>query len=303
MRQNVHKAAALLTELAPWFALQHYESLRTATPIDWFNQIALRIDLQRMRRSLAIGSADPAFRHWTTIHSCMVSLVREGVVTQGTITDIIQEYEVLLAPEGFSTLSFLQVHGRYIRLLTMIDFLRIHDALPADSLDRAAIAAGPQCARGEYPLPAVPLYNADAEILYDPVVSHMRGLFGRSQSFVAFDLQMPKSVLVKRFEQLVDHLQSSSLPLSPCAERSAKPTYKAWEKSRVLPYIDLCQWRDSLNSDDVRRRFTNVAIASALEMDPDTLKKVTMGHAEELTDDRSWTFMQLVEDAISFHSK
>ena len=298
MRQNIHKAAALLKELAPWFALKNYELLDVASPKDWFNQFALRIDLERMRRSLRLGSSDTAFKHWRTVHSCMVSLVREGFVRQETITDVIVRYEELLAPEGFSTLAFLRPEGRYMRLLTMADFLRICSELNNHALDTAAAAY--RSAPGGYPLPVVPM-NHDSATLFDPVLTHMRGLSARCQSFIAFDLQMPKSVLTRQFDELVDQLQKSSLPVAPHADRSAKQTHTAWVKSRVLPYIDLCQWRDDLADQESKERFTRVAIASALEIEPDTLAKVTKVHAEELTDERSWTFMQLVEDAISFH--
>jgi hypothetical protein len=67
----------------------------------------------------------------------------------------------------------------------------------------------------------------------------------------------------------------------------------------VLPYIDLCQWLDEEPNHALRDQLLEADKAEALEIDPKQLHDTTFGHADELTDELSWTFLHLTEAAIS----
>ena len=293
------RSRQLISEHAPWFRLRNYERLKTATPLVWFTQFAVRIDLQRMR-SLLPSPDTSGGRKFQSAHDDSVALVRsKGVIEDPALAKLLK-FDEALFPEGFSTPRMATVDGVYLRPMNLEDFFRVGNALKG--IPPSAISATEPAGRnaGERPWPSTehsPLLD-----LSDSLDIHVRrSLVNLYETFVTVDLRLPRALLIKQFAEVIDRQRKVLEPFLPPPKQTKMPACQAWDKSKVLPYIDLCQWRDELKDSDVRSQINDADIASALEIDPKVLCETTKNHADDLTDPLSWVFMHLVETASSEH--
>jgi hypothetical protein len=295
----VKRSRQLISEHAPWFRLRNYEILKTATPLDWFTQFAVRIDLQRMR-SLLTAPDTSSGRTFQSAHRGCLALVRsKGVIDDPVLEKLLQFGEALF-PEGFSTLRMVNVDGVYLRPMNLEDFFRVGNAL--NGLSPSAISIDEPAGRNAGGRPWSSTKHNPSLDLSDSLDVHVRrSLVNLYQTFVTVDLRLPRALLIKQFAEVIDKQRKVLEPILPPAKQTKMPAYQAWDKSQVLPYIDLCQWRDELKDGDVRSRINDADIASALEIDPKVLSETTKNHADDLTDPLSWVFMHLVETASSEH--
>jgi hypothetical protein len=295
----VKRSRQLISEHASWFRLRNYESLETATPRVWFTQFALRIDLQRMR-SLLIGPDDPSVQVLRSGHDGAVALVRSKGVIKGLALAKLLQYDEALSPEGFSTLGMANANGVYLRPMSLEDFFRVGDALNA--IPPSGPTANDPAGRSGGGLYRSSAKHSPSLDLSDSLDLHVRrSLVNLYETFVTVDLRLPRALLIKQFAEVIDMQRKTLEPLLPPARQTKMPSGEAWAKSQVLPYIDLCQWRDELKDNEIRSRISDADIASILEIDPKTLSETTKNHADALTNPLSWVFMHLVEAASSGH--
>lgn len=71
-------------------------------------------------------------------------------------------------------------------------------------------------------------------------------------------------------------------------------------KSRVLPYIDLCQWLEEFPMEQLPE-IRAADIATVLKIDPKQLVRTTERQADHFEDHLTWEFMQLSEAVVARH--
>jgi Family of unknown function (DUF6387) len=261
----------LILEHARWFNLRNYDRLMSANHDVWFAQFALRIDLHRMRSLFAAPDSETKRMHLDT-HAALIEMIRAKGVADGALLKRVLELEEFMYPESFSVLRMTSSDGVYLRPLNLDDVTRIHNGLD----------------------------DAKSQALTDPIEKHVhRSLIG-AHAYITVDLRCPRELLVKQFEELIDGQRKTFGSLLTPAQQTTMPTDKAWIKSKVLPYIDLRNWRDDLHDPELKNRIKDADIAAALEIDPKTLSETTKVHAEILSDPTTWGFIHLLEAAISY---
>lgn len=262
-------------------------------------QFAVRIDLQRMR-SLLTSPDTSGGRIFQSAHRGSLALVRSKGVIDDPVLEKLLRFGEALFPEGFSTLRMVKVDGVYLRPMNFEDFFRVGNALNA--LSPSTISRDERAGRNAGGRPWSPTKHNPSLDLSDSLDIHVRrSLVNLYETFVTVDLRLPRALLIKQFAEVIDRQRKVLEPFLPPPKQTKMPACQAWEKSKVLPYIDLCQWRDELNDSNVRSRINDADIASALEIDPKVLCETTKTHADDLTDPLSWVFMHLVETASSEH--
>ena len=105
--------AKLKHRLVPWFDLSHYQRCKFFGAIDWFQQVACRIDLQRISvlwgrptsgLSPEIVSKEVAFSE------LVKEILSAGIVPRSLLSELLEGGRDL-SPERFATLSLLDVQG------------------------------------------------------------------------------------------------------------------------------------------------------------------------------------------------
>jgi hypothetical protein len=285
----------LISEHARWFKLRKYDCLASASHEAWFVQFALRIDLHRMRSLFAGPDGETKRMHLGT-HGALVEMVRAvGVVDSATLKRAL-ELEEFLYPESFSVLHLTRSDGVHVRPLNLEDVARIHDGL--GHLRHFSSTSNTRLPhRGIRAQHST--HDDESEILSDPIEKHVHRSLTGSYAYMMVDLSCPRELLVKQFEELIDRQRKPLGSLLAPAQQTTSPTDKAWVKSKVLPYIDLRDWRDELQDTELRNLIKDADIAAALEIDPKTLSETTKGHAQTLSDPTTWGFKHLVEASIS----
>jgi hypothetical protein len=285
----------LIFEHARWFNLRNYDRLQSASHEVWFTQFALRIDLHRMR-SLFAGPDGETMRMHLGTHGALVGMLRANGVVENAALKQALELEEFMYPESFSVLHMTSTDGVHVRPLNLEDVARIHDGLSH---------LGPFSSSSNTRLPHRGIraqhstHDDESEILSDPIEKHVHRSLTGSYAYMMVDLSCPRELLVKQFEELIDRQRKPLGSLLAPAQQTTSPTDKAWVKSKVLPYIDLRDWRDELQDTELRNLIKDADIASALEIDPKTLSETTKSHAQTLSDPTTWGFKHLVEAAIS----
>lgn len=286
----------LIPEHARWFNLRNYDRLKSANHEVWFTQFALRIDLHRIRTLFAAPDSETKRMHLDT-HASLIEMIHAKGVVEGAHLKRVLELEEFMYPESFSVLRMTSSDGVYLRPLNLEDAARIHNGL-------ANLAPFGSASHTRLPCRSVQAQPStsvtDSPSLSDPIEKHVhRSLIG-SCAYITVDLRCPRELLVKQFEELVDRQRKAFGSLLAPAQQTTMPTEKAWLKSRVLPYIDLRNWRNELHDTELRNRIKDADIAAALEIAPKTLSETTKVHAETLSDPTTWGFIHLVEAAISY---
>jgi len=261
----------LIPEHAKWFNLRNYDRLISANHDIWFTQFALRIDLHRMRSLFAAPDSETKQMHLDA-HVSSIEVIRSKGIVEGALLKRVLELEEFMYPESFSVLRMTSSDGVYLRSLNLDDVARIHNGL-ADAKSGAHT---------------------------DPIEKHVHRSIIGAHAYITVDLRCPRELLIKQFEELIDGQRKTFGSLLSPAQQTTMPTAKAWIKSRVLPYIDLRDWRDDLHDTELKKRIKDADIAAALEIDPKTLSETTKAHAETLTDPTTWGFIHLLEAAISY---
>ena len=285
----------LIRKHAPWFNLRNYDALSRAALGDWYEQFALRIDLRRIRSLLFAPEHECSAMH-RSVHSGLVTLLRtHGVVTSEQL-EVCLRGEEFLYPETFSVLRSVSAEGLYLRPMTLNDYVRIRGDLKPGSLRGAH--AGWREALGELSSDETSC-PSEREEMQTPLNEQLNFFSVRpTEAFLRVDLRLPRSLIKKQLEEVVDRLSQRVGPLLPAKTQTRLPTPKAWVKSKVLPFVDLSQWLETAEPELVKR-ISKADIAAALELDPKQMTDTTEQHAAELTDPLSWTFMHLAETAIS----
>jgi hypothetical protein len=285
----------LISEHARWFNLRNYDRLQSASHEVWFTQSALRIDLHRMRSLFAGPDGETKRMHLGT-HGALVGMLRASGIVEGTTLKQALELEEFMYPESFSVLHLTRSDGVHVRPLNLEDIARIHNGLSH---------VGPFSSISDTRLPYRGIRaqhstaNDESQILSDPIEKHVHRSLTGSYAYIKVDLSCPRELLVKQFAELIDRQRKPLGPLLAPAQQTTSPTVKAWVKSKVLPYIDLRDWRNELQDTELRNLIKDADIAAALEIDSKTLSETTKVHAQTLSDPTTWGFIHLVEAAIS----
>jgi hypothetical protein len=287
---------SLIKEHASWFDLCKYDGLAGASEELWYRQFALRIDLQRMRSLLLPPELQDTPRY-REVHGNLTYLIREKGIIDDRSLEIFLQLEEYLFPEAFSIFHAVSSDGLHVRPMTVGDQLRIALGLKPESVSQAQEAHNrdPYSVRQQSEPGARP-----SNILSEPLLDHLgRSSIGLGEAFLRVDLRFPRTLIKKQVEEIVDKLSAQMEMYLPQMKQTKLPATEAWIRSRVLPYIDLCQWLDEEPNHALRDQLLEADKAEALEIDPKQLHDTTFGHADELTDELSWTFLHLTEAAIS----
>ncbi len=296
MRHGDKTSRRLIKEQAPWFDPSKYDRLDGAPEGLWHRQFALRIDLHRMRSILGPSGLQLS-AEYRAVLAGLTNVIREKGVIEDTDLKLFRQGEELLAPESFSVLNAVSMEGLHVRSMTVGDHLRLQLSLRHD----AWMQAHSDHARDSYGLrhrSEPTIHHKD--ILSTPLLHHVHpSSIDASEAFLRIDLRLPRTLIKKQVEELVDRLTTRAEGHLPTMKQTKLPAKDSWMASRVLPYIDLCHWLDEQPNHALRNKVSDVDRAEALGIDPHRFKDTTLGQAHELTDPLSWTFLHLVEATIS----
>ncbi len=287
---------SLIKKHAPWFDVRKYDGLEGASQELWYRQFALRIDLRRMR-SLLLPPEHQYTPMYREVHSNLMYLVRGKGIIDDRSLELFLQLEMYLSPEAFSTFHSVSSAGLHVRPMTVGDQLRIVLGLKPESVKQAQEAHNrdPYSVRQQSEPGARP-----STILSESLLDHLgRSSIGLAEAFLRVDLRFPRTLIKKQVEEIVDKLSAQMKMYLPQKNQTKSPATKAWIRSKVLPYIDLCQWLDEEPNHALRDQLLEADKAEALGIDPKQLHDTTFGHADELTNELSWTFLHLAEAAIS----
>lgn len=295
MSHGLKASRSLIQANAPWFNLQNYEILSTASPLVWYQQFAARIDLRRAR-SLLIGQGNP-FPALVEAYATLTDLIRWSGVVQGKALQLFMEGEKWLAPETLSTMRAVGAQGLHVRLMTVGDLIHASKNLPERTRREAA---------KEYDCSPFELHIrsrskvAKSSVLCEPVSRLSQQSFADTpEFFLTIDARLPPALITKQVLELLNQYTSLNRGSVVYPKETKAPNYKSWFKSKVLPYIDLCQWLQQTENRDLKLQVGDAALVEALSIDIKQLSDTTKKHANQLTDEFNLTFMSLQEAAIS----
>jgi hypothetical protein len=289
---------SLIKKHVPWFDLRKYDGLEGASPELWYRQFALRVDLRRMR-SLLLPPEHQYTPMYREVHGNLMHLIREKGIIDDRSLELFLQLEMYLSPEAFSTFHSVSSDGLHVRPMTVGDQLRIALGLKPESVRQAQEAhdRDPYSVRQQSEPGARP-----SSILSEPLLDHLgRSSIGSGEAFLRVDLRFPRTLIKKQVEEIVDKLSAQMEMYLPQKKQIKLPATKSWIRSKVLPYIDLCQWLDEEPNHALRDQLFEADKAEALGIEIKQLQDTTSVHVAELTDPLSWTFMHLAEAAISSH--
>lgn len=287
---------SLIKKHAQWFDLSNYYGLEGASTEMWHRQLALRIDLRRMRFLLLPPEHQytPMYRE---VHGNLTYLIRDKGIIDDRSLDLFLRGEEFLYPESFSTLHSVSSDGAYIRPMTVGDQMRLALGLKSESARKAQEAY--ECDPYKLRQQSEPRVRSST-IRSEPLMNHLeRSSIGMTEAFLTVDLRLPRTLIKKQVEEIVDKLAKEIERYLPPMTQTKSPATSSWFGSRALPYIDLCEWLDEHPNHALRDQLLEADKAEALGIDPKQLQDTTSKHAAELTDPLSWTFMHLAEAAIS----
>lgn len=296
MTYGVKRSRVLIEQHAPWFSLANYKKLIGASPLTWYLQFASRIDLHRMR-SLLLGPHQSFLPAFSSAHASLTELIRRVGVLDGESLELFMEGENFISPESFSAIHAVSVQGLHVRLMTVGDLLHATKTLD-DELAQKAIM---EHDRSPFELHSRARSRTNESSALCQPVSKLKqtSVLETSELFVTVDTRLPPALIGKQVIELVDQFTRLHRGSSIYPKQTKVPAFAAWRRSRVLPYIDLCQWLHEPGNEVLRAKVSDADLAAALDVDPKQLSDTTKAHAQQLTDEFNLTFVQLQEAAIS----
>ena len=279
----------------PWFELSKYERCKHFGAIDWFQQVACRIDLHRMNSLWGTPSSEHSLAELAKAVSYAELLSRTqsyGLIPRALISDL-QAGSRDLSPERFATLALLDIQGCAVRSMTVSDLLRVARACDRDMLyeadqqlqdDRWAL----------YP------ERAAGTLLSRTLKSSLPSSTSASNlAYLVVDWNQPASLIATQLKELIarQHAECFYAPAAP--KEASNPSFEVWRRAQVLAYIDLVFWRKCLSDKSLRKQITDELIAEYIELSPDSVRHTTQTNAHDLMDPLGTTFSALREQAIS----
>ena len=279
----------------PWFDLAKYERCKFFGAMDWFQQIACRIDLHRIDslwgRQTPEQSSTGLIKA-ASFASLLIETQAAGLIPRGLLSEI-QAGSRDFAPERFATLALLDTRGCAVRSMTVSDLLRVAHACNANMLDQAEQQL--QDERWQmYP------ERAEGTLLGRTLRSSLSAATtANNLAYLVIDLNQPPSVIVQQMKQLLPQQLSECFYTPARPAKARNPKYETWKDAQLLAYIDLTFWRSRLYDKGLRSSITDELISEWLELSPDSVRHTTQTNAHELMDPYGTTFSALREHAIS----
>ncbi len=276
-----------------WFALSKYERCKHFGAVDWFQQIACRIDLHRM--NTLWGRPIPEQSGHNKVAS-FADLLDEtqvaGIIPRSLLSDLhagLRDF----SPERFATLALLGTRGCAVRSMTVSDLLRIAHACDADML----YEADQQLQDDRWQL--YPERSTGTSLSHTIKSCLPPAITANNLAYLVVDLNQPASVVVTQLRELLPQQISECFYTPATPEKARNPRYETWKGAQVLAYIDLTFWRKRLSDDSLREMITDDVISEWLELSPDSVRHTTQKNVHELMDPYGTTFTGLREQAIS----
>jgi hypothetical protein len=297
MSCNNKASRQLIAKHAPWFKRSNYDNLSTANPETWFIQFALRIDLQRMRIMRSSRESAPPSAHEKD-RALLVCRLREAGVIERQQLEAFLEGANALSNEDFATLVMGMRDGVCVRAMNIEDVELVLESLEQKRRYDEKLESLP----ANHPIRLRARAAQDATVdRHDSIYQHLQpGIMDLSQLLMSVDLSLPRAFLKRQFEELVDQHQRLRANYLPRLVESKLPAHKAWQRSKVLGYIDLSTWRSELPDEELKGTIQDADVAAALGIGTKMLFEMTKVHAKNLTDPNSVVFMHMTETAISY---
>lgn len=276
-----------------WFALSRYERCKHFGAVDWFQQIACRIDLHRM--NTLWGRPIPEQSGPNKVAS-FADLLDEtqvaGIIPRSLMSDL-QAGLRDFSPERFATLALLDTRGCAVRSMTVSDLLRIAHACDTDML----YEADQQLQDDRWQM--YPERSTGTSLTHTIKSCLASATTANNLAYLVVDLNQPASVIVTQLKELLPQQISECFYTPATPEKARNPRYETWKDAQVLAYIDLTFWRKRLSDDSLRKMITDEVISELLELSPDSVRHTTQTNVHELMDPYGPTFTGLREQAIS----
>ncbi|WP_412758180.1 DUF6387 family protein [Legionella bozemanae] len=245
-------------DLPEWYDIKKYDAAKNFKAIDWYQQFFVR------RFCLEIGYKDNFVKK-------LIDAIREN-----PIVDLIND-------ERFSVIKSMSILGNGLSFMPGVHPMTLHEFVVIEKeIDPIKLEHARNWSQQNHLNPKV-FYKNEIDSSTSLLNPNFREFFALS-----VNTNLPRLLLMKQFEALLDVLQINNLKES--GKQYKTSDYQKWHKYGVLPYHDLDVWRKEEQKDITESIFSKVVNANE-ERGEENIRKTTAELSKTLILDESLNYL------------
>lgn len=251
-----------MNELPDWYKLENYEAAKSLDAAGWYEQLLVRHDIKKFLKS---NISDVIKDQFKLIQKSPIVYVDDNA-SFGAFFLTDKLYELKAKKPNYS----LGVHSLTVQELYIIE----------NDIEDEKRTYARNYFRNRFNMFLIPPLDYPDSYPFKPWLHEPVGSIKKSQEsnlHVSVDMELPDSVLIEQFKQLLSHIRESS----KSNVNKHKLNMESWINFGVLQYLDLSAWAE-IEDVKIPNRVMADAIFQVGEGGEEVVRKTTQKLAEEM---------------------